>query len=74
MVTTSSGETFTGLLASASENAIRLRRPGVPDQTILRADIREIQSSGRSLMPDGLESSIPVQAMADLLEFLTWKK
>jgi hypothetical protein len=37
---------------------------------VLRVDIEELQSSGVSLMPEGLEKQINVQAMADLLAFL----
>jgi len=40
----------------------------------LRKDIDEIASTGISLMPEGLEKSINVQEMADLLVFLkNWR-
>jgi putative heme-binding domain-containing protein len=69
-VTTSQGDTFTGLVMSEKANAIVLRRPGVPDETIPRAQIREVQASGRSLMPDGLETGLTPADLANLLEFL----
>ena len=38
--------------------------------TILRENIEEIRSSGKSLMPEGLEKKIKTQEMADLIAFL----
>jgi hypothetical protein len=40
------------------------------EQQILRSEIRSLVSSGRSLMPEGLEAAINEQAMADLIAFL----
>src|SRR5262249_36335652 len=40
-------------------------------QTLLRADIDELVSSGKSLMPEGLEKELPLKEMTDLLAFLT---
>ena len=43
-------------------------------ETVLRADIDAIQSTGQSLMPEGLEKGINFQEMADLLAFLkNWR-
>ena len=38
--------------------------------TILRIDIEELKSTGLSIMPEGLEKSIDVQAMADIIAYL----
>ena len=35
------------------------------------ADIEELQASGKSLMPEGLEQRLSVQDVADVLSFLT---
>jgi putative heme-binding domain-containing protein len=40
------------------------------EQTILRGELRSLMSSGRSLMPEGLEAAVDEQAMADLVAFL----
>ncbi|HMJ65887.1 MAG TPA: c-type cytochrome, partial [Candidatus Binatia bacterium] len=69
-VTTSQGDTFTGLIMSENANAIVLRRPSVPDETIPRAQIKEVQASGHSLMPDGLETGLTPADLANLLDFL----
>jgi len=38
-------------------------------ETVLRRDIAQISGSGLSLMPQGLESAISVEHMADLIAF-----
>ena len=38
-----------------------------------RDEIATLQSSGLSLMPDGLETAISVEEMADLIAFLKSK-
>jgi putative heme-binding domain-containing protein len=61
---------LTGLLASESETRVTVRQPGSPDLSLARSQIREIRPTGRSLMPDGLESGLTVADLADLLAFL----
>ena len=46
------------------------RRSTGHDETVLRADIKELTASGLSLMPEGLEQVLPPQAMADLIRYL----
>ena len=52
----------------------RLRRADGTSETVLRIHIEELQSTGLSFMPEGLEKQIDVPAMADLLEYLTSSK
>jgi hypothetical protein len=49
---------------------ITLKRENDATDTILRSEIDELTSTGRSLMPEGLEKSISKQEMAGLLAFL----
>jgi putative membrane-bound dehydrogenase-like protein len=65
-----SGRTETGLLASETATSVTLRRGNGEEKTLLRSEVESIQSTGRSLMPEGLEKTIPPQAMADLLAWL----
>jgi putative membrane-bound dehydrogenase-like protein len=65
-----SGRTHGGLLAAETATSLTLRRTNGEEQTLLRSEIESIQSTGRSLMPEGLEKTIPPQAMADLLAWL----
>lgn len=69
-VSTKDGKSFSGIIAAESSASIALKRDGNTNETILRADIDELKSSGLSLMPDGLEKSITVPQMADLIRFL----
>jgi putative heme-binding domain-containing protein len=67
---TETGETITGILISETSAGVTLRRPGLSDELIPRAQLKQLQASGKSLMPDGLESGMTPADMADLLEFL----
>ncbi len=67
---TKSGETITGFIANESATAVTLRRPNEPDATLARAEIKELRTERKSVMPDGLEAGINEQQMADLIEFL----
>jgi len=60
----------TGLIASESETRLTVRQPGAPDVSLARSQLRELRSTGRSLMPDGLETGLSVGDLADLLAFL----
>jgi len=69
-ITTTRDDILTGLITSENANGIVLRRPNLPDETIPRAQIKQVQASGRSLMPDGLETGLTPATLAHLLEFL----
>jgi putative membrane-bound dehydrogenase-like protein len=71
LATTSAGRTFTGLLAAETSTSITLRGQEGKQHVLLRAELEALASTGRSLMPEGLEKEIPPEAMADLLAFLT---
>ena len=74
IVTLKNGRTVTGLIASETAGGLTLKRAENQTETVLRADIDEIQSTGQSLMPEGLEKGINLQEMADLLAFLkNWR-
>jgi putative membrane-bound dehydrogenase-like protein len=69
-ITTTGDDTLNGLIISENANGVVLRRPNLPDETIPRAQIKQVQASGRSLMPDGLETGLTTATLAHLLEFL----
>ena len=64
------GGSLAGMIAEENAASVTLKRIGAPDETILRQNIAKLTSSAQSLMPEGLESAIPLAAMADLLAFL----
>jgi putative membrane-bound dehydrogenase-like protein len=69
-VTLKSGKVLTGLIASETAASLTLKRAENQTDTVLRQDIEEVRSTGASLMPEGLEKTITVEEMADLLGFL----
>jgi putative heme-binding domain-containing protein len=64
------GRQATGLLAADGPGHLTLRRADGAEDVIRRADLENLRSSGKSLMPDGLEASVSPAAFADLLAYL----
>ncbi len=74
IVLTSDGRTVDGLITE--ETADKLVIKGQNDQryVVARADIEQLKATGVSMMPEGLESQIDQQAMADLIAFIkNWR-
>jgi putative heme-binding domain-containing protein len=65
--TTKGGVVFTGVLAEETGNSITLVGQDGQKKTILRSDLEELTSSGKSAMPEGLEQQVKPQEMADLI-------
>ncbi len=70
VVDTKKGRSLTGLIATETATSVTLRRAQKEESTILRDQIDEIRSSGKSLMPEGLEKQLTKQMLADLIAFL----
>lgn len=69
-VITTDGRAITGMLASETSTSVTLLAAENKQQVVLRSDIDQMQASGKSLMPEGVEKDISPRAMADLLAFL----
>ena len=69
-VETKEGQTMQGFIAEDNADALTLKMPGGVTQTIKRSQIKGTSSSGQSLMPEGIETGMSVQEMADLLTFI----
>jgi putative heme-binding domain-containing protein len=67
---TSAGRVFTGMIMEETPNNLTIRQADGVSVPIVRTEIDEIESTGMSYMPEGLESQIDHQSMADLLAFL----
>jgi putative membrane-bound dehydrogenase-like protein len=67
LAVTKAGVTVTGVLASETGNSITLVGPDGKAQVILRADLEELASTGKSAMPEGLEKDLKPQDMADVI-------
>ena len=64
------GRVLTGLIVAESPGSLTLRRPGGAEDTVLRTNIDAIAGTGKSLMPEGLETRVTPQEMADVIAFL----
>lgn len=64
------GKSYSGVIAAQTATSLTLQREKGASDTILLADVEEIRSTGRSLMPEGFEKTISVQEMADLVAYL----
>jgi putative heme-binding domain-containing protein len=69
-VTTTDGRTTAGVIVAETPAAVMLKRADGSSETVLRAQIEELSSTGQSLMPEGFEEKIKDQEMADLIAFL----
>ena len=74
VITTKAGKVVTGIIKAETASSITLTRGEGQSDVVLRQDVEEIRSTGQSLMPEGLEKSVSVDQMADLLAFLkNWR-
>jgi putative membrane-bound dehydrogenase-like protein len=67
---TTDGRALTGMIAAETATSVTLKRADNVTDTILRIEIDELQSTGVSLMPEGLEKQVDKQAMADLIAYI----
>lgn len=70
IVVTKAGKITTGRIMVETATSITLRRAENAEETILRSDIDSVQATARSLMPEGLESQLMPQDLADLIAYL----
>jgi putative heme-binding domain-containing protein len=68
--TTKDGREINGIIVTETANSITLRSTGGSEETILRTNLKDVSSSTLSLMPEGLETALPAQGMADLLAYI----
>lgn len=70
VVTTQAGRIFTGMLAAETASGITLRRAEKAEDAILRHQIDTIEATTKSLMPEGLETQLSRQDVADVIAYL----
>jgi putative membrane-bound dehydrogenase-like protein len=69
-VNTRDGNAYTGIITRDEATGLTLKVMGGAEVVLSRANVKGSSSAGRSLMPEGLESGMSVQDMADLLTFI----
>ena len=68
---TKNGHTFAGIIAAETGNAITLIDAQAVNHALLRSDLDELVSTGRSLMPAGAEELLnQPQDLLDLIAYL----
>lgn len=70
-VETKAGEEFFGLLVSETGEELSVKTVGGAVTKLKKADIARRQQSKLSIMPSGLQQTMTLQELADLLEYLT---
>jgi putative heme-binding domain-containing protein len=67
---TKAGKTYNGIISSETSTSITLVGPDGKSQQLLRNELDELASTGKSLMPDGLEKDLSPQDIADIIAFV----
>ncbi len=70
VIATKKGQILSGLVASENASSISLKMQEGRMQSILRSEIEEMATYGKSLMPEGLEKHLNPAAMMDLIAYL----
>ncbi|MEX0678781.1 MAG: PVC-type heme-binding CxxCH protein [Pirellulales bacterium] len=70
LAVTSSGLSYTGLLANETGNSVTLLGQEGKQQTILRSELEALQATGKSLMPEGLEKDLSQHDLANVIAYL----
>ena len=64
------GEYLYGILATETATSVSFKLSDESVRTILRSDIADLRCTQTSLMPEGLETSLTPQALADLIRYI----
>jgi putative heme-binding domain-containing protein len=70
ILATKDDQEFSGIVVNETATSVTIRRAGGEEDAVLRKNIKSLNSSALSMMPEGLESLIDEQQMADLIQYL----
>jgi putative heme-binding domain-containing protein len=71
-ITTKDGRTIVGMIAEETANSLTLKL-GASTEVLLRSQIAKTEASTQSLMPEGLETLLNPQQVADVLAWIRAK-
>jgi putative heme-binding domain-containing protein len=71
LVETRDEESLIGLVANENAVSLTVRQAYNKETIVPRSNIKTLRNLGQSLMPEGIETGLDLQAMADLLEYIT---
>lgn len=69
-ITLNDGDGVYGIITSESGSSVTLKGLDGKPRTLLRSQVKSLTCTNRSLMPDGFESALDKQAIADVIRFL----
>lgn len=69
--TLNDGGVLFGVLTSETGAALTITGLDAKANTVLRTDLKSLQSTNRSLMPEGLEAGLSKQQLADVIEYIS---
>ena len=64
------GAVYTGLLTVDSAAAVTIKTLDDADHVLPRADLKSLASTNHSLMPQGFETALTPEDLADLMAFI----
>lgn len=64
------GQVFSGQIVSETASSVTLIEQGAKQHELLRNQLEELRASGKSMMPEGLETSISKQEMAHVFSYI----
>lgn len=64
------GEIIAGLLVGETSNSLTIKQANGESRSIARQEIERLRNSNVSMMPEGLETTVTVQELADLIGYL----
>ena len=68
--TLNDGQALFGIISAESPASITIKGLDGKETTVLRSAIKSLAGTNRSLMPDGLESALTKQDLADMIRFV----
>jgi len=74
LVSAKDGRSVLGILISETGANITIRDQANQEHVILRSELVSLTNTGRSLMPDGLETSLTQQNLADVIAYVAAAK
>ncbi len=70
LVVTADDAILTGVIVGETATSITLRKAGGAVESVLRSEVQEFRSLGKSLMPEGFERALEPQQLSDLITFI----
>jgi putative heme-binding domain-containing protein len=64
------GLTHSGIITGEDSSSITMVGPDGKKRSLLRSELMELASTGKSMMPDGLEKELSLQDIADLIAYI----